>query len=88
MEFACLLSKQMRKVTHGIIIHPWNYILFMANLFIYSFKCSLHVFLKNGMVRKISKTKVWPGIDVLLLCHEKLYGNQLQGVNLSELYTF
>ena len=60
------LSTHIRKATHGIIIYPWNVILFMANLFIHLFvclfKCSLHVFTKNGMIRKISKTKVWPGI--------------------------
>ena len=31
--------------------------------FIYLFKYSLHVLKKNGMSHKISKTKVWPGID-------------------------
>ena len=30
-----LLSKNMRKMKHGIVIHPWNIILFMANLSIY-----------------------------------------------------
>ena len=39
----------------------------MANSFNYLFKCSLRVLTKNGMVRKIYKTTVWPGIDVLLL---------------------
>ena len=48
-----LLSKHLRKVTHGIIINLWNVVLFIANLF----KCSLHVFPINGIIRKlISKT--------------------------------
>ena len=32
-----LLSKDMRKMTHGIIINPLNVNLFMVNLFIYLF---------------------------------------------------
>ena len=57
----CFLSKHMRKMTHGIIKSMWNIILFMPNLSIYLFKYSLHFFKNNGMIRKISKTKVWPG---------------------------
>ena len=30
----CLLSKTFRKMTLGIIINPWNAVLFMANLFV------------------------------------------------------
>ena len=77
-------------MTHGIIINPWNVILFMANLstylFIHLFKYSLHFFFtNNGMIRKISKTKVWPGRPIVFYysyCPEKLYGNQLQDVKL------
>ena len=39
--------------------------MFVYGKFIYLFiyLCSLHVFTKNGMIRKISKTvHVWPGI--------------------------
>ena len=60
----------------------------MANLSIYLFEYCLYFFTNNGMIRKISKTKVWPGrpiYDVLLgysYCPEKLYGNRLQGVKL------
>ena len=61
----CLLSKHMTKMTHGIIINLWNVILFMANVsiyvFNYLFKYSLHFLTYNGMIRKISKTKVWLG---------------------------
>ena len=75
----------MRRMIHGIIINPWNIILFMANLSIYLFKYSLHFFTNNGMIRKISKTKVWPGRPLVFYysyCPEKLYGNQLQGIRL------
>ena len=34
------------------------------------------------MIRKISKTKVWPGRPIVFNYSEKLYGNQLQGVKL------
>ena len=45
-------------MTHEIIINPWNVCLWQIYLFIYLFiyLCSLHVFTKNGMIRKISKT--------------------------------
>ena len=47
-------------MTDDIIFNPWNVVLFMANLFIYFFKCSLYVFLINRIVRKlISEAKVW-----------------------------
>ena len=46
----CVLSKHMRKITHGIIINPWNADLFMESLFIDLFKCSLHVFTINGII--------------------------------------
>ena len=77
----------MRKMTHGIIINPWNVILFMPNLsiylFIYLFKYNLHFFTNNGMIRKISKAEVWPGRPTVFYysyCPEKLYRNQLQCV--------
>ena len=45
-------------------------------------KCSLH-FTNYGMIRKISKTKVWQGIVFYISnSHEKLYENQSQGVKL------
>ena len=79
----------MRKMTHGIIINPWNVILLMANLsiylVIYLFKYNLHFFTNNGMIRKISKTDDWPGRPIVFYysyCAEKLYRNQLQSVKL------
>ena len=79
----------MRKMTHGIIINPWNVTLFRVNLsiylFIYLFKYSLHFFTKNGMVGKISTTKVWSGRPTVFYysyCPEILNGNQLQDVKL------
>ena len=63
-----LIAKHLRKMTHRIIICPWNAVLFMAKLFIYLFKCSLYVVTINVIIRKlISNTKVWLCIDVLLL---------------------
>ena len=44
-----LLSKDMRKMTHGIIINPLNVNLFMANLFIYLF-IKGSIFLKTDIL--------------------------------------
>ena len=75
----------MGKKTHGIIINSWNIILFMANLSIYLSIVCTSFFMNNGMICKISKTKVWPGRLIVFYysnCPEELYGNQLQGVKL------
>ena len=46
----------------------------------------MHFFTSNGIIRELSKTKVWPGRSIVFnysYCPEKLYGNQLQDVKLT-----
>ena len=69
-----------------LLIHEILFCLWQIYLFIYV--SSLHFFTNNGMIRKISKTEMWPGRPIVFYysyCLEKLYGNQLQGVKLIHL---